>query len=757
VFRRLSIRAVLGGIILAMGALLIVLAGLSLQTAIQHNRAAQGVGALATLDGHVFDALLAMRTERGTMQGALLAAGPAAAASVARIADFRAQSEAGYSLAANGLSEAAAATPALDRAIAQLHTARDAMANLRTHADTMILQDRGARDPAVVQSAAAVLQAYQDALVAVGDQLESAIKLVSPAVDQLMAIKQMSWAARLYSGGLALRMETAVAAGRPWQLADYVGGAEDRGRMGLAWLKMSEITGRPEIPHAVKEAVARAGEVFPTGFENQIAEAVKGIEHPGPSVLPLTEWQTRDGIAFGLLNDVGRVTLREVGILAGSQASAAQRLLMLSIGTLVAALGLTLGGYLIAARRISAPISAMTDAMRRLAAHDLSAETPGIGRGDEIGGMAAAVQVFKDNMIRTDALERQQAEARERRVVEDQRVRGEAEAAAAAGAATLVVGSIGLGLERLAAGDLTFRLDTALPGSYEILRANLNAALEELHQLVRSIVANTSAIRSGTDEITRASDDLSRRTEQQAASLEETAAALDQITATVRRTAEGATQAREVVSRTRVDAERSGEVVRQAVAAMDGIERSSQQIGEIIGVIDEIAFQTNLLALNAGIEAARAGDSGRGFAVVASEVRALAQRSAQAAKEIKTLISTSTRQVGVGVKLVGETGQALDRIVAQVGEITVVVSEIAGSAQEQATGLQEVNTAINQMDQVTQQNAAMVEQSTAASHALAQETADLARLTERFQIGEPLGARTSVPVARRRSSTVRAG
>ncbi|MGC1302700.1 MAG: methyl-accepting chemotaxis protein, partial [Caulobacteraceae bacterium] len=194
-------------------------------------------------------------------------------------------------------------------------------------------------------------------------------------------------------------------------------------------------------------------------------------------------------------------------------------------------------------------------------------------------------------------------------------------------------------------------------------------------------------------------------------------------------------QARDAVSNAKSDAERSGVVVRQAVSAMSGIEQSSRQIGQIIGVIDEIAFQTNLLALNAGVEAARAGDAGRGFAVVAQEVRALAQRSAEAAKEIKGLISASAQQVASGVSLVGETGAALDRIVSQVVGISAVVVEIAASAQEQAVGLHEVNTAINQMDQVTQQNAAMVEQSTAASHSLTQETEALARLIGQFRTG----------------------
>ena len=264
--------------------------------------------------------------------------------------------------------------------------------------------------------------------------------------------------------------------------------------------------------------------------------------------------------------------------------------------------------------------------------------------------------------------------------------------------------------------------------------------MDQLQDTMRVISGNTEGIKSASGEISQAADNLSKRTEQQAASLEETAAALDEITATVRKTAEGATHARTMVSTAKSDAERSGEVVHSAVEAMTAIEKSAGEITNIIGVIDEIAFQTNLLALNAGIEAARAGEAGRGFAVVASEVRALAQRSANAAKEIKALISTSSAQVGTGVKLVGETGKALDRIAAQVSEINGIVAEIAASAAEQSTGLAEVNTAINQMDQVTQQNAAMVEQSTAASRSLAQEAEGLATLIGRFRTSEAAGA-----------------
>ncbi len=314
-----------------------------------------------------------------------------------------------------------------------------------------------------------------------------------------------------------------------------------------------------------------------------------------------------------------------------------------------------------------------------------------------------------------------------------------------------VVARLAEGLHHLAAGDLTARIDAQLADNYEQLKLDFNAAVGALRTAMAAIVEATGAIASGSAEISGASDDLSKRTEQQAASLEQTAAALDQITATVRRTAEGARQAAGVVTTAREDAERSGAVVRDAVAAMGEIERSSSEIGQIIGVIDEIAFQTNLLALNAGVEAARAGEAGRGFAVVASEVRALAQRSAEAAKEIKALINASSGHVRQGVQMVGQTGEALVTIVGRVAEIHGLVREISASADEQSTGLAEVNAAVNQMDQMTQQNAAMVEQSTAAAQSLKVEAGRLAGLVERFRVGE-----SAVP-PRRPVAAVRSG
>ncbi|NGM50327.1 methyl-accepting chemotaxis protein [Caulobacter sp. 602-2] len=388
-------------------------------------------------------------------------------------------------------------------------------------------------------------------------------------------------------------------------------------------------------------------------------------------------------------------------------------------------------------------IGDIAGATEKLSKGDNGIDLERLTRGDELGAIVRSLKVFRDNQLHLEQLRAEQEKSAA--LTADERRAKEAAAAAAARESALVVSSLAEGLERLAQGDLTFRVTAAFPGEYAKLKDDFNGAIAQLQDTVKVIAASTDGLRTGADEIAHASDDLSRRTEQQAASLEETAAALDELTATVRRTASGARQASDVVSTTRGEATHSGQVVHQAVSAMGEIENSSKQISQIIGVIDEIAFQTNLLALNAGVEAARAGEAGRGFAVVAQEVRALAQRSAEAAKEIKTLISSSTQQVSAGVSLVGQTGEALQRIVAKVGEIDALVTEIAASAAEQATGLNEVNTAVNQMDQVTQQNAAMVEQSTAATHSLKGETGELVRLIGRFRVGEGAAQRFERP------------
>ncbi|AYD00084.1 methyl-accepting chemotaxis protein [Neorhizobium sp. NCHU2750] len=403
------------------------------------------------------------------------------------------------------------------------------------------------------------------------------------------------------------------------------------------------------------------------------------------------------------------------------------------MGTAVICL-LTLVGFMVFARSLGGAIGRLTGTMSKLASGDLSATVEGGNRPDEIGAMAKAVDVFKDNALKTQALERDAEEQRNltdeqrRRNAEQERIRAEAMAEATNGLAT--------GLKHLSAGDLTFQLNHAFAQEFESLRADFNATVGQLRGTLGSVAQATSAIDSGSREVSQSADDLSKRTEQQAASLEETAAALDQITVNVGNSSKRADEARKVAIQANESARQSGAVVANAVNAMGRIEESSGQISSIIGVIDDIAFQTNLLALNAGVEAARAGEAGKGFAVVAQEVRELAQRSAQAAKEIKDLIGKSSVEVETGVKLVSDTGAALKTIEDYIVTINQHMDSIATSSREQSVGLAEVNTAVNQMDQVTQQNAAMVEEANAAGATLATEAGRLRELVSQFQLGQ---------------------
>jgi len=406
--------------------------------------------------------------------------------------------------------------------------------------------------------------------------------------------------------------------------------------------------------------------------------------------------------------------------------------LILMLGLLGVGVAVAAAIVLVARRQVVRPLLDVTNVLERLAKGDLTAEPARSTSQDEIGRMNGALQAFRQAVIdRQTELEA----ADQREALEAERLRNEQVQAEQRRVQALVVTSIGTGLSHLADGDLTFRITEPFPADYEALRQDFNSSVGVLSDAIQGILQASATIRSGSGEISKAADDLSLRTQQQASSLEETAAALNEITSTVRSTSEGADKAHTAALAADSEVKQGGSVVAEAIAAMSTIEKSSAEIGQIIGVIDEIAFQTNLLALNAGVEAARAGESGKGFAVVASEVRALAQRSAEAAKEIKALINSSTAQVAVGVDLVGRTGTVLERLAGHVERINAVVSDIAGSARSQANGLVEVNTAVDQMDRVTQQNAAMVEETTAASHSLAHEAAELTQRVNRFRVG----------------------
>jgi methyl-accepting chemotaxis protein len=410
---------------------------------------------------------------------------------------------------------------------------------------------------------------------------------------------------------------------------------------------------------------------------------------------------------------------------------------VLVVGGLVVLVAVIAALAIAARQLIQRPVGRMLGEVSRLSQGDYDAPVASSGTRDEIGALSTALEAFRIQLAEGRALEgvalRQRAEA------DAERSRSEAERAATAESQRRVVEALGIGLAKLAEGDLTHRIETEFAGSYAALRDNFNQTVDSLRATIGRLNATVETLSAGTHEISRSSDQLSRRTEQQAASLEETAAALGEIADQLSESARNAGEAASKVGSTSEETQRSGAVVDRAIDAMRGIENSSRQVAQIIGVIDEIAFQTNLLALNAGVEAARAGEAGRGFAVVAQEVRELAQRSAQAAREIKNLISASSQQVDHGVALVGETGLALGRITEQVEAVNDLIQRISQSAAEQASGLKEINIAVNQMDQMTQQNAAMVEETTAASAVLNDEAITLREMVGRFRIAGPGG------------------
>ena len=413
---------------------------------------------------------------------------------------------------------------------------------------------------------------------------------------------------------------------------------------------------------------------------------------------------------------------------AQAQSSLSTMMILLSVLAL-SILGMLLLGLRYLLRHALDPLAVTAGVMSAMASGDLEAGRRSDHRDDEIGTLTRTLETFRNT-----AIAQRESEVKQQ----------------------VVVSTLTEALDELAEGNLVHRIAAPLAPEYETLRESFNHSIDRLAELMRKVSASATSVSTGAAEIRAASDDLAQRNEQQAASLEETAAAMNQVTSIVKETAIGATDVQRNIAEAHREASDGGAVVSRAIEAMAAIERSSHEITQIINVIDSISFQTNLLALNAGVEAARAGDAGKGFAVVANEVRALAQRSADAAKDIKVLITNSTEQVSGGVALVGETGTLLETIVSRVGDINERITEIARSTENQAVNLQQVNSAVGDMDRMTQQNAAMVEQSTAASRSLADEANQLSGLVGQFRTGAEGGATIAFPSSAMRRKTPRA-
>lgn len=479
-------------------------------------------------------------------------------------------------------------------------------------------------------------------------------------------------------------------------------------------------------PGAQRSRVMDALEVYRTAFRLYVEGSLKQIES-ARNVSAAYQVMEPQVEAVRAAYDVQRTAaLTENSRIAARNLMIVAALLFGAVATLVAAVWLV-------GRSITRPVAAMTYAMRKLAGGETDIAIPSLNARNEFGAMAQALDTFRQAAIANRRLEQEAEQARNRAEIERRRIQEHAEAEARDMLQQATQG-LAAGLRRLAGGDLSFTLSEPFAPDFEALRSDLNQTVARLADVMAEIAHASGSIEGGSREIAGSADDLSRRTEQQAASLEQTAAALDEITANVGNSSRRSQEAHGLAGDANKAAEHTRVLVENALDAMRRIEGSSSRISGIIGVIDEIAFQTNLLALNAGVEAARAGEAGRGFAVVAQEVRALASRSADAAREIKQLIQVSTDEVKDGVRSVRDTGEALTGISAHIASINVQVEAIAVSAREQSVGLGEINSAVNLLDQGTQQNAAMVEENNAASALLMTEAQRLRELVGMFTL-----------------------
>jgi methyl-accepting chemotaxis protein len=729
----ISLRKILISLFLVFSLALAGLTGNLAISSFRDYRTYSQVALLASLDKSMFEALVNLRAERGNSAIALIMSKSMGTASKNNVEAARTVIDAAMSqfAAQTSLVDDADITPALKEAI----DAFNKLKALRSRVDSNLALDLDQRvaglNQEVLDVGNTILTTFEDT----STLLEGRIRTLDQGLTALIQMRAHAWAVRNNGGVSAVAVSSILSANRAFTAEERATLLSSDAATKFAWKAVGALVAHPSASATLKSKFAAGQSAYFEGaFATRRAQMITELASGPTKVFTVDDWQATSNAALGVVAQVASAAMSELDTTAAEMKSNAAWNAVVMSGGLLLTIAVGFGGTMIVIRRVIRPIGQLAECMVALSAGNLTVVVPSAGRGDEIGEMARSVEIFREAAVRNRQLE-QEAEANRAQAEADRIELQRAAEEDADRRLRQATASLAKGLQALSSGDMMCEITEPFAPQFEALRHDFNSSVHQLRVTLSEFGRSVSTVNSGANEVSSASNELARRTEQQAASLEETAAALEEVTANVKATSQRASDARETVRQAKIKADHSSAIVQDAMAAMERIEGSSKQIGQIIGVIDEIAFQTNLLALNAGVEAARAGEAGKGFAVVAQEVRELAQRSATAAREIKQLIESSALAVNEGVKLVDNTGTGLGDIETLVRMANEHMEAVATAAQEQSAGLSQINTAVNHMDQATQQNAAMVEEMNAAGANLAQECIMLDNQLSKFSFG----------------------